>query len=86
MALEITFQPIGVLIDGQDTEGTLILADGQLTAVIIRLDSEAHPPQIRGSWRLVLGLGKCNVHGAPLFRTAEEAGTWVEQLLRGAIS
>ena len=86
MPLEISFQPIPVLIDGQDNEAKLILTDGQLTGVIVRLDSEIHPPEIRGRWRLAVGFGKCNVLGPPLFMSPEEAGAWVEQLLPGDIS
>ena len=86
MSLEISFQPIPVLIDGQDNEAKLILTDGQLTGVIVRLDSEIHPPEIRGRWRLEVGFGKCNVHRPPLFKTPGEAGAWVEQLLPADIS
>jgi hypothetical protein len=86
MPLQISFQPIPVLIDGQDNQASLILADGQLTAVIVRLDSETHPPETRGRWRLAVGFGKCNVLGPPLFTSPEEAGAWVEQLLPGDIS
>ena len=38
MPLDISFQPMRVLIDGHDSEGRLILADDQLAAVIVRLD------------------------------------------------
>jgi hypothetical protein len=40
MPLDISFRPIRVLIDGHDSEGNLILADGDLAAVIVRLDGE----------------------------------------------
>ncbi len=86
MSLGISFQPIRVLTDAQDKEASLILADGQLAAVIVRLDSETHPPETRGRWRLAVGFGKCNVLGPPLFKTPEEASAWVEQLLMGGIS
>ena len=86
MPLEVSFQPIPVLIDGQDSQANLILADGQLTAVIVHLDSEAHPPETRGRWRLAVGFGKCNVLGPPLFKSPEEAGAWVELLLSSDIS
>ncbi len=86
MSHKISFQPIPVLIDGQDKQANLILADGQLTGVIVRLDSETHLPETRGHWRLAVGFGRCNVLGPPLFKTPEEAGAWVEQLLPGDIS
>ena len=70
-----------VLIDGHDTDGRIILADNQLTAVFVRLDGTHHDPEHKGWWHLEAGFGKCNIQYARLFRTPEEAGTWVEQTL-----
>jgi hypothetical protein len=81
MPLDISFQPMRVLIDGHDSEGNLILADGQLTAVIVRLDGEIHAPEHKGLWNLEAGFGQCAVRAVPPFRTPEEAGAWVEQTL-----
>jgi hypothetical protein len=84
MTLDISFQPMRVLIDGHDSEGILILADGQLTAVIVRLDGQTHNPQHKGLWHLEAGFGKCDVRIAPpVFAIPEEAGAWVEQTLMG---
>ncbi|MPR08638.1 hypothetical protein [Microvirga tunisiensis] len=82
MTLDISFQPMRVLIDGHDTDGNLVLADSQLAAVIVRLDGEHHDLE-RGRWHLEAGFGKCNTRDAPLFRTPDEAGAWVEQTLMG---
>lgn len=81
MAFDITSQPVKVLVDGHDSEGRLIFANDQLSAVIVRLDGEAHAPDYRSLWNLEAGFGKCNVRSAPLFRTPEEAGAWVKQKL-----
>jgi hypothetical protein len=81
MTLDILLMPMRVLIDGHDSEGNLILSDGQLAAVIVRLDGETHDPEHKGFWNLEAGFGKCNIRDAPLFRTPEEAGAWVEQIL-----
>jgi hypothetical protein len=82
MTLDISFQPMRVLIDGHDSEGNLILADGQLAAVIVRLDGQTHHPEHKGLWHLEAGFGKCDVRVAPpVFTTPEEAGAWVEQIL-----
>jgi hypothetical protein len=81
MALDITFQSMRVLIDGHDTDGRLILADGQLAAVVVRLDGSTHDPEHKGLWHLEAGFGRCNVHGLSLFKTPEEAGAWVERVL-----
>ncbi len=80
---QITFQPIPVLIDGHDIKGVLVLADGQLAAVLSRLDGEAHTPDYRGRWHLEAGLGKCDVSPghSPLWNAPEEAEGWVRQRL-----
>jgi hypothetical protein len=81
MPLDISFQPLRVLIDGHDSEGNLVLADNQLAAVIVRLDGEHHDPEHTGLWHLEAGLGKCAVRTTHLFKTPEDAGAWVERTL-----
>jgi hypothetical protein len=81
MPLDISFQPMRVLIDGHDSEGYLVLADNQLAAVIVRLDGEHHDPAHKGWWCLEAGFGNCNSRDAPLFKTPDEAGAWVDQIL-----
>ena len=81
MALDISLQPMRVLIDRHDGEGNLVLVDHQLAAVIVRLDGEAHNPEHKGLWHLEAGFGHCNVREAPLFKTPEEAAAWVDQTL-----
>jgi hypothetical protein len=83
MALDISFQPMRLVIDGHDSEGHLVLSNGQLAAVIARLDGEHHDPEHTRQWHLEAGFGKCNVRDAPLFKTPNEAGVWVEQTLTG---
>jgi hypothetical protein len=84
MAFDITFMPMRVLIDGHDTYGSLILSDGQLAAVVVRLDGEHHGPEDKGLWNLEAGFGKCATsRSAPLFQTLEEAGAWVQKTLTG---
>ena len=70
MAFDITSQPVKVLVDGHDSEGRLIFANDQLSAVIVRLDGEAHAPDYRSLWNLEAGFGKCNVRSAPLLQDA----------------
>ena len=83
MRRNVSFQPMRVLIDGHDSEGRLILADNQLAAVIVRLDGQSHDPEHKGLWNLEAGFGRCSVRDAPLFKTPEEAGAWVDQTLTG---
>jgi hypothetical protein len=70
-----------VLIDGHDSEGNLILADNQLAAVIVRLDGEHHDLDCKGVLAVGSWFGRCNTQHAPLFKTPDEAGAWVEQIL-----
>lgn len=81
MPLDISLQPMRVLIDGHDSDGRLILADSQLAAVIVRLDGAHHGLERKGQWHLEAGFGRCNIRDAPLFKTPEEAGAWVERTL-----
>ena len=60
MPLDISLMPLRVLIDGHDTDGTLVLADNQLAAVFVRdVHRELDPkPGIRehpGSTREISG-------------------------------
>jgi hypothetical protein len=77
MPLDVSFQ----LIDSHDSEGCRVLVDDQLVAVIVRVDGPSHDPEQMGLWHLEAGFGKCDVPYAPLFKTPEEAGAWVEQTL-----
>ena len=83
MPLDISLMPLRVLIDGHDTDGTLVLADNQLAAVFVRLDGTHHDPEHQEWWHLEAGFGKCNSQHALLLRTPERAGAWVGQTLIG---
>jgi hypothetical protein len=84
MSHQITLQPMRVLIDGFDSDGRLILADGQLAAIIVRLDAEHHTPDLRGQWHLEAGFGKCAVVPADtlMWDTPQDAAAWVKEKLR----
>jgi len=85
MPFDITSQPVKVRIDGHDSEGRLIFADDQLSAVIVRLDGEAHVPEHKGRWHLEAGFGPCDARIAPpTFATPEEAEAWVQQRLKNS--
>ncbi len=80
----ISFQSMRVLIDGHDSDGRLVLADGQLAAVLVRLDGEHHTTD-QGKWHLEAGFGKCAVAPSDtlLWGSLDEARTWVQERLRG---
>jgi hypothetical protein len=79
MRSAISFRPIPVLIDGQDTEDSLVLYDGQLVAVLARLDGEGHAPELKGRWHLEAGLGCCGEVGTTVFENLDEAARWAFQ-------
>jgi len=82
MLFDITSQPVRVRIDGHDSEGRLIFADDQLSAVIVRLDGETHIPEHKGRWHLEAGFGPYDARVAPAtFANPEEAEAWVQQRL-----
>jgi hypothetical protein len=83
----ISFQPIPILIDGHDEQGQLVLVDGQLVAVLARLDAEFHEPSNKGWWNLEAGFGPCCFSPCArsqddLFESLAEAEVWVQDRLR----
>ena len=77
----ISFQAIPILIDGHDTQGQLVLMDGQLVAVLARLDGDAHDAAMKSWWNLEAGFGPCQAIGDNLFQTLNDAEAWVRQKL-----
>jgi hypothetical protein len=82
MTPTVTFQSMPILIDGHDTQGLLVLFDGQLVAVLSRLDGEIHDQGQRGRWHLEAGFGPCEDIGL-LFMSHEEIAAWVRQQTHG---
>jgi hypothetical protein len=80
----VSYQPIPILIDSHDTQGLLALLDGQLVAVLSRLDAEAYGRDLKGRWHLEAGFGPCDGDGH-LFATPEDIPTWVRQCLNSFV-
>jgi hypothetical protein len=57
MRPQITFQVIEVLTASEDREGRLVLVDGKLAALLVRLADTGHEPLLRGAWYLEAGFG-----------------------------
>ena len=70
----ISFQP--VRIDGHDAEGSFLLHDGQLLAVVARLDCESVAPEFKGRLHLEAGFGPCEKVGTRSFENLDEAAQW----------
>jgi len=68
-----------VLSNNEDREGRLVIAGGQLAAVLVRLDGEEHEKGLRGRWFLEAGFGRCSRNIEPTFADLDEAQDWVRQ-------
>lgn len=77
----IVLQPIAVDTGSPDREGMLVMANGLLVSVLVRLDASEHARS--GAWFIEAGLGRLAGRRAPVFDTLEDATRWVRQCLRG---
>ncbi len=74
--MNITFQPIRVAAGSRDGEGLMVLVDGTLVAVLVRLTASNDNPDVQGQWFVQAGFGPLSeTHG--LFSTLEDAEDWV---------
>ena len=65
------------MTDSEDREGRLVLVDGRLAALLVRLADQSHDPLLRGAWYLEAGFGVLDgEHG--LFASLEEAVASIE--------
>src|SRR3954463_9658888 len=78
MRPQISFQPIEVLTASEDREGRLVLIDGNLVAVLVRLSDLAHDPLLLGAWYLEAGFGLLNGRHE-MFASLEEAAASIER-------
>jgi len=76
----ITFQPVEVLHDDRDHEGYLVLADGRLAAVIVRLADPEYGQRLVGSWYLEAGFGSLEMRH-DLFASLEDAARTIADLV-----
>ena len=76
----VIFQPISVDTRSPDQTGMLMLVNGLLVAILVRLDAPEH--ERPGAWFMEVGLGRLARVRAPSFDTLEDATRWVRQRLR----
>ncbi len=69
-------QPIQVHTGSSDEEGRLVLVEGRLVAVLVRLTDRAHDVLV-GTWFLEAGFGPCAATSPPVFQTLDAAQDWV---------
>ena len=75
----VTLQPIPVLTGSIDREGLLLLVDGRLAAVLVRLEDPEHGEMV-GKWFLEAGFGHLAA-AEELFDTPDAAATWISARL-----
>ncbi len=75
MASNLTLQPILIETGSDDTDGRLVLRDGHLVAVLVRLDGPEHG-DLQGFWHLEAGFGPCD-QKADAFHSLNEAQRWI---------
>jgi hypothetical protein len=73
MEPQITFQPVEILTDGKDHEGCLVLADGKLVAVLVRLTDPVYDRHLLGAWYLEIGFGAALEMRHDAFASLDEA-------------
>jgi hypothetical protein len=77
MRPQISLQPIEVLTASEDREGRLVLINGNLVAVLVRLSNLAHDPLLRGVWFIEAGFGVLDSRHQ-MFASLEEAVASIE--------
>ncbi len=77
----VVLQPILVDTASPDQAGMLVMINGLLVAILVRLDAPEH--ERRGVWFMEVGLGRLAKVRAPIFDTPEDATRWFRQRLRG---
>ncbi|MCJ2114778.1 hypothetical protein MKK64_26815 [Methylobacterium sp. E-025] len=73
----LVLQPIMVDTGSPDREGRLVLANGLLIAVLVRLDTPEH--EVGPGWFVEAAFGRLFGVSAPIFATLEEATRWLRQ-------
>jgi hypothetical protein len=78
MVPNVLFQPIAIAASSADTDGRLLLVDGRLAAVLVRLQDEVHGDRLQGKWFVESAFGDlAEFSGDAIFATLEEAADWL---------
>jgi hypothetical protein len=77
MDASIEFQSCRIATAQSSEEACLVLADGVVTALLVRLEGTAESD---AGWYLLIGFGPCDREGL-VFTTLEAAGAWVRENL-----
>lgn len=76
---------VDVLVDGGSSDGRLVMAQGKLAAVLVRVTAEeVSDTATQGGWFLEAGFGPCGILKVPppeIFPTEDDALRWIERQL-----
>jgi hypothetical protein len=72
------FQPIKLATGSADEEGRLVLHQGKLVAVLVRLDDPGHGAAL-GQWSLEAGFNGVDSVKPPLFNDLQKAEVWISK-------
>ena len=80
----ISFEPVSLLLPGDDRVGRLAFVDGRLAAIFVRLDDAIHPEADQGCWHLEFCVEPFarRPHPAP-FQTLADASLWLQRSAAG---
>ena len=77
---ELILKPMPVNTGSRDEDGRLVLANGHLVAVLVRLADQVHAER-SGAWFLEAGFGPCACAQFPVFDSLDVAQEWVRRQL-----
>ena len=83
MIPQVAFRPLTLARSIQDRHGVLALVNGELAAVLVRLDHEAHE-DMRGHWVIEIGFGPYDAFPGPTFANLEDADAWLKTRAPGS--
>jgi hypothetical protein len=85
MSARLESHPVEVLTDGGSSGGRLVLAEGKLVAVLVRVEGgETGEPGSAGGWYVEAGFGPCGILMTlppQVFPEEAEAMAWIGQQL-----
>lgn len=75
---DVKWQSIRVETGASEEDGRLVLVDGKLVAVVVRLSDEHPQPELHGQWFVEAGFGPI-FQRHEVFSTFEDAVAWIRQ-------
>ena len=80
----VMLQPVAVDTASLDRNGMLVMANGMLVGILVRLDTPEHESE--GEWFVEVLMGGMKGGRAPTFATLDEATRWFRLQLKARLS